>query len=125
MELTIQILLSAVGLICFLGGANLLLKGAVSFLPDVDISKVLVLDNLVRFLSGIYFSLGCLVTYVVFTINQQHTIVYFLGLSVIFSGLGRLISLLTRGNAGKYFFNIMIFEIILGISIMLSELFRI
>lgn len=59
MDLTLQILLGVVSLICLFGGMNLLLKGAGSFLSDT-IPVPPYLDNLFRFLSGIYFGLGFL-----------------------------------------------------------------
>ena len=59
LDLTLQILLGMVSLICLLGGTNLLRKGAASFLPD-SIPPPPILDTLFRFMSGIYFGLGCL-----------------------------------------------------------------
>lgn len=116
MELTLKILLGIVTLICFLGGMNLLIKGATYFLPK-NIEPQLILDNLVRFLSGIYFSLGFLVAWVLFHFQQERDLIYFIGIVVIFSGLGRLYSRMKVGSAGKYFDYIMGFEILLGVAI--------
>jgi hypothetical protein len=69
MELALQILLGIVSLICSLGGMNLLLKGAGSFLPE-SIPTPPYLDNLFRFMSGIYFGLGFLMAWVVWNIHQ-------------------------------------------------------
>lgn len=123
MELLLQILLGIVSLICLLGGLNLLLKGAIFFLPKT-IPTQQVIDNLFRFLSGIYFGLGILMTWVVFNFHKINDLVYFIGIVVIFSGLGRVYSRLKVGSAGKYFNFIMVFEIILGISIILLQYFR-
>jgi hypothetical protein len=122
MELTLQILLSIVSLICLLGGMNLLIKGAGYFLPGTNTPQRL--DNLFRFLSGIYFGVGFLMTWVVFNFHKLNDLIYFIGLVVIFSGLGRLYSRIKVGSAGKYFDYIMVFEIILGISIILLQYFR-
>ncbi|HEU0226652.1 MAG TPA: DUF4345 domain-containing protein [Arachidicoccus soli] len=123
MELFLQILLGIVSLICLLGGINLLLKGATSFLPkETPVQPVL--DDLFRFLSGIYFGLGILMAWVVFNFHEIHNLIYFIGIVVIFSGLGRLYSRIKVGSAGKYFDYIMVFEIILGITIMLLQYFR-
>src|SRR5437899_2396028 len=65
MELSLKILLALVALICLSGGINLLLKGAASFLPAAMPSPPII-DNLFRFLSGIYFGLGFLMAWVVF-----------------------------------------------------------
>lgn len=110
-------------LICLLGGTNLLLKGANSFLP-ANLEPQRILDNLVRFLSGIYFSLGFLVAWVIYDFDHQAELLYFLGLVVVFSGLGRLYSRMKVGSAGKYFDVIMGLEIILGLAIITLQYFR-
>ena len=123
MEISLQILLGLVSLICLSGGINLLIKGASSFLPGT-IPTQRVLDNLFRFLSGIYFGLGFLMAWVVFNLHEINDLIYFIGVVVIFSGLGRLYSRIKVGSAGKYFDYIMVVEIILGISIVLLQYFR-
>ncbi len=123
MEVTLRILLGIVSLICILGGANLLIKGTSSFLPDT-IAPQPILDNLFRFLSGIYFGLGFLMSWVVFEFQERSNLIYFIGIVVIFSGLGRLYSRIKLGSAGKYFDFMMVFEVILGITIALLQFFR-
>lgn len=118
----LQILLGLTALICFAGGLNLIIKGAKHFAPKT-IPYHRVLDNLIRFLSGIYFtcpfiSLGC------FYIHEIHDIIYFLGFPIAFSGLGRLYSRIKVGSAGKYFDFMMMFEILLGVSVVVLEYFR-
>lgn len=56
MELALHILMGLTALICFAGGLNLLINGAAHFLPKT-IPPQFILDNLFRFLSGIYFSM--------------------------------------------------------------------
>jgi len=123
MELTLKILLGLVTLICFFGGMNLLIKGANSFLPESARPQA-VLDNLFRFLSGIYFGLGFLMAWVLFHVDEVHDLIYFIGIVVIFSGLGRLYSRMRIGSAGNYFDSMMIVEIILGILIILVQYLR-
>ena len=123
MELVLQILLGLVTLICLLGGTNLMIKGANSFLPESS-SPQKIIDNLFRFLSGIYFGLGFLMLWVDFHFHLVNQLIYFIGLVVIFSGLGRLYSRMKVGSAGKYFDNIMIVELVLGISIVLVQWLR-
>ena len=123
MEFVLRILLGLVALICFLGGANLLIKGTASFLPETTPPQP-VLDNLFRFLSGIYFSLGFLMSWVVMHFHDVKDLIYFIGIVVIFSGLGRFYSRSKLGSAGKYFDYIMVFEIILGLSIIFLQYFR-
>lgn len=123
MELSLEILLGLVTLICFLGGLNLLLKGAHAFLPETTPPQR-VLDNLFRFLSGIYFGLGFLMAWVVFHLQEANDFIYCIGIVVVFSGLGRLYSRTKVGAAGKYFDYIMVFEIGLGIAIILLRYFH-
>lgn len=123
MTLALGIVLGLVALICFLGGINIMLKGAMHFLPK-ETPPQLVLDNLVRFLSGIYFGSGLLFAYAAFNISNIGYIPYFLGIIVIFSGLGRLYSRYKTGSAGTYFDLIMIVEILLGLSIIILERLR-
>ena len=118
-----QILLGIVTVICLLGGMNLLIKGTGSFLPKASPPEP-VLDNLFRFLSGIYFGLGFLMAWVVINLHKINDLIYLTGFVVICSGLGRLYSKIKVGSAGKYFEYIMIFEVMLGISIMLLQYFR-
>lgn len=116
MTIALQIILALVAAICFLGGLNLLNKGAMPFLPK-DHGPARELDNLFRFTSGIYFSMGFLLTWVIFTIDQHHTLLYFLGLNVVFAGLGRVWSMLRVGTAGNYHRAMMLLEILLGLSV--------
>jgi hypothetical protein len=120
MEIALQILLGLVSLICLLGGMNLLIKGAHSFLPET-IPPQRTLDNLFRFLSGLYFGMGFLLAFVIFHFRETNGLVYFIGLVVMLSGLGRLYSRTKVGSAGKYFDNIMVFEIILGVAIIVLQ----
>ncbi len=62
--------------------------------------------------------------WVVFNFHKINDLIYFIGLVVVFSGLGRLYSRIKVGTAGKYFDYIMVSEIILGVSIMLLQYFR-
>lgn len=123
MEIILKILLGLVALICLAGGTNLLLKGTKAFL-DKSIPNQVILDNLFRFLSGIYFGLGLLMVWVVFHLQPLHELIYFIGIVVICSGLGRLYSRIKVGSAGAYFNTMMIVEILLGGAIMVLQYLR-
>ena len=97
-----------------------MLKGAMYFLPE-ETPLQLILDDLVRFLSGIYFGSGFLFAYAAFHVSTSGGFIYFLGLAVIFSGLGRLFSRYKVGSAGKYFDTIMIVEVVLGVAIIVLD----
>lgn len=51
------------------------------------------LDNVHRFMAGIYFSMGVISFWAAFTIRRQGTLVYLLALSVLLAGIGRLVSI--------------------------------
>lgn len=123
MSPALSIILGLVSLICFLGGTNIMLKGAMKFLPE-QTPPQLVLDDLVRFLSGIYLGSGSIFAYAMFNVGTLGNMIYFLGLAVIFSGLGRLYSRYKLGSAGTYFDYIMVVEILLGLSIIILDWLR-
>ena len=123
MTIALQIVLGLVALICLLGGLNLLNKGAMAFLPK-DQPPAQELDNLFRFTSGVYFSMSFLLAYVVFTIDQYHTLLYFLGTIVFFAGVGRAWSMLRVGSAGSYHLAMMFVEMGLGLLIIALQALR-
>ena len=51
------------------------------------------LDNVHRFMAGIYLSTGFICLWAAFTIRQQGTLVYLLALGVFLAGCGRLLSI--------------------------------
>lgn len=123
MTLAIIIISGLVGIICFLGGANILLKGAGYFLPK-ETPPQIVLDNVVRFMAGIYLAMGFLCIWTAIHANEVREQVYLLGIIVCFSGLGRLYSRIKVGAGGTYLFAVMCLEIILGIALILLQYFR-
>ena len=51
------------------------------------------LDNVHRFMAGVYFSTGLISLWAAITIRQQGTLVYLLALGVLLAGVGRLVSI--------------------------------
>jgi Domain of unknown function (DUF4345) len=51
------------------------------------------LDNVHRFLAGIYFGCGLICLWAAITVRQQRTLVLLLGLAVFLAGCGRLLSM--------------------------------
>lgn len=123
MTLSMTIILGLISIICFLGGTNILLKGASYFLPK-EIPPQVVLDNVIRFLAGIYLGMGFLFAWTAIHIDEVNKLVYLLGIIVCFSGLGRLYSRAKMGSGGMYLFAVMCLEIILGVSLVLLQYFR-
>lgn len=55
------------------------------------------LDNVHRFLAGIYLGCGFIALWAAITIRQQGTLVYLIALAVCIAGIGRLISMAKVG----------------------------
>jgi len=51
------------------------------------------LDNIHRFMAGVYFASGLIGLWAGATIRQQKTLVFLLALSILFGGVGRLVSI--------------------------------
>jgi hypothetical protein len=71
--------------IAFIGGALQMYLGQ----PDTSPR----LDNVHRFLAGIYFSTGLISSWAAMTVRQQGTLIYLLAFGVLMGGIGRLISI--------------------------------
>jgi hypothetical protein len=123
MEIALQILLSLTSLICFLVGTIGLIKGIQYVLP-ASIESQKKLDNAFRFLNGMFASFAFLLMWVVLHIHEIHDLIYFIGIVVLCAGLGRLYSRIKVGSAGSYLLYAMLFEIMLGMGIVLLQYFR-
>src|SRR5438045_4850256 len=51
------------------------------------------LDNVHRFMAGVYLSTGLICLWAALTVRQQGTLVYLLALGVLMAGIGRLVSI--------------------------------
>ncbi len=81
----VQICLFLVAAIAISGGALQLFLGEPETTPR--------LDNIHRFMAGVYFSCGVIGLWAGITIRQQGTLVYLLALAVFAGGIGRLVSM--------------------------------
>lgn len=80
----------------FLVAAIALLGGALQFfLGQPDTSPRL--DNVHRFMAGVYFSTGLIAGWAAITIRQQGTLIDLLALGVLLAGTGRLVSIAKVG----------------------------
>lgn len=122
-ELILEIVLGIVMLLCFFGGSNLLKKGVKGFL-DENSDPPQRLDNIFRFLSGIYFGLGFLMCWIIVHLPELRDIIYFIGIVVICSAAGRLYSTMKVGSAGRNSDITMMLEFIGGIAIIILQWFR-
>ena len=81
----VQVCLFIVAAIAMLGGALQMVLGQPDTTPR--------LDNVHRFMAGVYFSTGVISFWAARTIRQQGTLVYLLALGVLLAGIGRLVSI--------------------------------
>jgi len=81
----VQVCLFIVAAIAMLGGALQFVLGQPDTTPR--------LDNVHRFMAGVYFSTGVISFWAARTIRQQGTLVYLLALGVLLAGIGRLVSI--------------------------------
>jgi hypothetical protein len=84
-QIIVQVCLFVVAAIAILGGALQMFLGQ----PDTSPR----LDNVHRFMAGVYFSTGLISLWAAITIRQQGFLVYLLALGVLLAGVGRLISI--------------------------------
>ncbi len=81
----VQVCLFIVAAIAMIGGTVQMVLGQ----PDTSPR----LDNVHRFMAGVYFSVGFINLWAAWTIREQGTLVYLLALGVLLAGCGRLLSI--------------------------------
>ncbi|MGA8006594.1 MAG: DUF4345 family protein [Burkholderiales bacterium] len=88
-QLIVRVCLFAVAAIALSGGALQFFLGQPETSPR--------LDNVHRFMAGVYFSTGLICLWAGVTIRQQGFLVYLLALGVFLAGCGRLVSMAKVG----------------------------
>ena len=88
-QIVVQICLFAIAAIALTGGALQFVLGQPGTSPR--------LDNVHRFMAGVYFSTGLIALWAGLTIRRQDVLVYLLALGVLLAGLGRLVSIAKVG----------------------------
>jgi hypothetical protein len=81
----VQVCLFIVAAIAILGGSLQMYLGQ----PDTSPR----LDNVHRFMAGVYLSVGFICLWAGLTVRQQGMLVYLLALGVLLAGIGRLVSI--------------------------------
>jgi hypothetical protein len=84
-QLVVRVCLFLVAAIAMFGGTLQLVLGQ----PDTSPR----LDNVHRFMAGVYLGTGIICLWAAVTIRQQGTLVYLLALGVLLAGVGRLVSI--------------------------------
>lgn len=81
----VQICLLVVAAIALMGGATQLVLGQPNTTPR--------LDNIHRFMAGVYFSCGVISGWAALNIQKQQTLVFLIALAVLMGGIGRIVSI--------------------------------
>lgn len=81
----IRVCLYLLAAIAFLGGTLQLVLGQPATTPA--------LDNIHRFMAGIYFSMGPIAVWTAMTIRDHRTLIFLLAFSGIMGGVGRFVSM--------------------------------
>ena len=81
----VQVCLFLVTAIALFGGALQMSLGQPETTPR--------LDNVHRFMAGVYLSMGVISAWAAWTIRQQGTLVYLIAFGVLMAGMGRLLSI--------------------------------
>ena len=81
----VQVCLLLFAAICLFGGALQMYLGQPQTAPR--------LDNVHRFMAGVYFGTGIICLWAGITVRQQGVLVYLLALGVLLAGTGRLVSI--------------------------------
>lgn len=84
-QIIVRVCLFLVAAIALSGGALQFFRGQPETAPR--------LDNVHRFMAGVYFSTGLIALWAGITIRQQGALVYLLALGVLLAGSGRLLSM--------------------------------
>jgi predicted membrane channel-forming protein YqfA (hemolysin III family) len=82
---TVQVCLFLVTAIALFGGTVQMVMGQPDTTPR--------LDNLHRFMAGVYLSMGFISLWAALTIRQQGTLIYLIALAVLLAAVGRLVSM--------------------------------
>ena len=81
------------------------------------------LDNIHRFMAGVYFSMGPLAIWTGITVRKHDTLIFLLAFSVFMGGLGRLISMSIVGLPGTIFLIYLIPELCLPFVMVVAQIF--
>jgi hypothetical protein len=81
----VQVCLFLVAAIAMFGGSVQMFLGQPDTTPR--------LDNVHRFMAGVYFATGVISFWAAMTIRRQSTLVYLLAFGVLMAGIGRLVSI--------------------------------
>lgn len=88
--------------------------------PDVSRG----LDNVFRFMSGVYLGVSCICLWMVISMDEQGVLVYLLALTVFLGGLGRAVSFSFKGVPNRTYYLYILAELGLPVLIAVINYFR-
>jgi hypothetical protein len=111
----VQVCLFVVAAIALFGGTVQLVLGQPETTPR--------LDNLHRFMGGVYFATGVISLWAAWTIRQQGMLVYLLALAVLMAAIGRLVSMAQVGlpEPNAVWLGYLIPELVMPVVIVLAQ----
>ena len=109
----------------YLFGAIALLGGTLQFVLGQPHTEPR-LDNVHRFMAGIYFGCGLICFWAAYTVATQGTLVYLLALGVFIAGLGRVLSIARVGmpKPRAVWLGYLIPELVLPVVAAIAQFFR-
>ena len=112
----VQVCLFLVAAIAMFGGALQMYLGQPDRAPR--------LDNVHRFMAGVYFSTGLINLWAAVTIRRQGTLIFLLALGVFLAGIGRLVSISQVGlpEPAPVWLGYLIPELLLPVIITVAQL---
>jgi hypothetical protein len=107
-----QTCLFLAGAIALFGGALQISLGQPGSTPEID--------NVHRYMAGVYFSTGLVCLWAAATIRRQGTLVYLLGLGVLSGAAGRVVSIIQVGvpEPAAVWLGYIVVELVLSASIL-------
>jgi uncharacterized protein DUF4345 len=112
----VQVCLFLVAAIAIFGGTVQMYLGQPNTTPR--------LDNVHRFMAGVYFSTGVINFWAAATIRRQGTLVFLLALGVLLAGIGRLVSISQMGlpEPAALWLGYLVPELLLPVVIIVAQL---
>lgn len=114
----VQISLLLVGAIALFGGTLQMILGQPNTTPR--------LDNIHRFMAGVYLSMGIICTWTAWTVRTQSTLIYLISLGVFLAAGGRLVSIAIVGlpEPAPVWIGYLIPELVFPLIIIIAQIIR-
>lgn len=114
----VQISLLSVGAIALFGGTLQMILGQPNTTPR--------LDNIHRFMAGVYLSMGMISIWTAWTVRIQSTLIYLIALGVFLGAVGRLVSIAAVGlpEPASVWIGYLVPELVFPPAIIIAQIIR-